>query len=69
MGRTEGFQSVCDHDTVEIPGTPSFSSFFFSFFRDGKDRGIFSLCVGHSRNPRDYRFVLGRKDRGILVCV
>ena len=38
------FSAVCG--TVEIPGTPLSSG-----LRDGKDRGISVLCVGHSGNP------------------
>ena len=49
--------SVCVWDTVGIPGTPSLSS----RLRCGKDRGIFSLCVGPSGNSRDSLSVLGTK--------
>ena len=40
---------------MAIPGTPLSSE-----LRDGKDREISVLCVGHSGNPRDTS-VLGTK--------
>ena len=50
--RTKGWERQRDFiagwDTVGILGTP-----LSSRLRDGKDRGISVLCVGHSGNPGD----------------
>ena len=50
-------------DTVEIPETPLSSG-----LRDGKDRGMSLLCVGHSGNPVDSSVLGWDKVMGGFYC-